>query len=102
MICHVKNILGRVPMMPCFVEGNTRSTIPYRFRTQRGRAGWAADYELNLWMWRYGRGQERKVSILDAIEARARTVREARTRASETAKRRRLAATDGAPADAAP
>ena len=53
-------------------------------------------------MWRYGRGQERKVSILDAMEARARTVREARTRAGETAKRRQLAATDGAPADAAP
>ena len=45
---------------------------------------------------------ERKVSILDAMEARARTVREARTRAGETAKRRRPAATDGAPADAAP
>ena len=46
-------------------------------------------------MWRYGRGQERKVSILDAMEAWA------PTRAGETAKRRRLAATDGAPADAA-
>ena len=48
---------------------------------------------------------ERKVSILvqflDAIEARARTVREARARAGETVKRRRLAARDGAPADAA-
>ena len=38
----------------------------------------------------------------DAMEARARTVRVARTRAGETAKRRRLAARDGAPADAAP
>ena len=38
---------------------------------------------LNLWMWRYGRGQERKVSILDAMEARAKTVREARERESE-------------------
>ena len=75
-ICHVKNILGSVPIIPCFVGGNTQPTIPYRFRTQRGRAAWAADtrpdagngsrvYELNLWMWRYGRGQERKVSILD-------------------------------------
>lgn len=102
-ICHVKNILGRVPMMPCFVAGNTQPTIPYHFRSQRGRAGWAADtrpdagngsrlYELNLWMWRYGRGQERKVTVLQAMEARARTVREARTRAGETAKRRRLAA----------
>ena len=53
-------------------------------------------------MWRYGLGQERKVSILDAMEARARTVHVARTRASETAKRRRMAATDGAPAEEAP
>ena len=59
-------------------------------------------YELNLWMWRYCRGQERKVSILDDIEARARTVREARARAGETVKRRRLASREGAPADAAP
>ena len=44
---------------------------------------------------------ERKVSILDAIEARARTVREARARAGETVKRQRLAARDGASADAA-
>ena len=111
-ICHVKNILGRVPMMPCFVEGNTQPTIPYRFRTQRGRAGWAADtspdagngsrlYELNLWMWRYGRGQERKVTVLQAMEAQARTVREARARAGETVKRRRVAAGDGAAARAA-
>ena len=51
-----------------------------------------------MWMWRYCRGQERKVSILDAMEALARTVREAQARAGETVKRRRLAATDGAPA----
>ena len=44
---------------------------------------------------------ERKVSILDAMEALARTVREARARAGETVKRRRLAARDGAPADEA-
>ena len=79
-------------MIPCFVGGNTQPNIHYRFRTQRGRAGRAADtrpdagngsrvYELILWMWRYGRGKERTVSILDAMEARARTVREARARA---------------------
>ena len=58
-------------------------------------------YELNLWMWRYGRGQERKVTVLQAMEARARTVREARVRAGETAKRRRLAAREATIADAA-
>ena len=53
-------------------------------------------------MWRYGRGQERKVSIMAAMEARAKTVREAWARAGEMVKRWRLAARDGAPADAAP
>ena len=41
-------------------------------------------------MWRYGRVQERRVSILDAMEARARTVREALARAGESVKRQRL------------
>ena len=30
-ICPVKNVLGRVPLIPCFVEGNTSPTIPHRF-----------------------------------------------------------------------
>ena len=102
-VCHVENILGSVPMMPYFVGDNTQPTIPYRFRIQRGRAGWAADtrpdagngsrlYELNLCMWRYGLGQERKVSILGSMEALVKTVtvREARARAGETVKRQRL------------
>jgi hypothetical protein len=43
-------------------------------------------------MWRYGRGHERKVSIVQGMEARAKRLREARARAGETVKRRRLAA----------
>ena len=103
-ICPVKNVLGRVPMIPCFVAGNTQPTIPHGF-ARGGRAALgagAADtrpdsgngsrlYELNLWMWRYGRGQERKVSVTKAMEARVKRVREARARASATSKRRRTA-----------
>ena len=62
-ICPVKNVLGRVPMIPCFVAGNTQPTIPHGF-ARGGRAALgagAADtrsdsgngsrlYELNLWM----------------------------------------------------
>ena len=48
-------------------------------------------YELNLWMWRYGRGQARKVSVAKAMEARVKRLREARGRAGETVKRRRTA-----------
>ena len=43
---------------------------------------------------------ERTVSTLDAMKALARTVPKALARAGETVKRRRLAATGGAPADA--
>ena len=53
----------------------------------------------------YGRGQERKVSVLHSMEAWAKMIRKARARAGETVKRRRLAARAvdaGAAADAAP
>ena len=48
-------------------------------------------YEVDLWMWRYGRGYERKVPVLEAMEERAKRVREALPTAGETRKRRRLA-----------
>jgi hypothetical protein len=100
-ICPVKNILGRVPMIPCFVGGNSHPTIPHSFHRHQ-LAGGAADtrhdsgngsrlYEVNLWMWRYGRGHERKVSVLKAMEERAKRIREARVSGGETRKRRRLA-----------
>lgn len=97
-ICHCKNILGRVPLMPCFVAGNSQNTIPHRFSRQvrRGLADSRHNsgngsrlYEVNLWMWRYGRGQARMDTVLQAMEVRAKRLREARVRAGETAKRRR-------------
>ena len=51
-------------------------------------------YEVNLWLWRYGRGQPRTMSIEEAEAARQPEdrVSEARVRAEETKKRRREAA----------
>jgi hypothetical protein len=101
-LCHAKNVLGRVPMIPSFVAGNAHPTIPHSFRgrrlgggmadTQPNRGNGSRLYEVNLWMWRYGRGQERKVSVRKCMEARVKRLREARGRAAETRKRRRLAA----------
>jgi len=85
--------------------------IPHRF-ARGGRAvlgAGAADtrpdsgngsrlYELHLWMWRYGRGQVRKVSVVQSMEARAKRLREARARAGETVKRRRREAASRAAA----
>jgi len=101
-LCHAKNVLGRVPMIPSFAAGNAHPTIPHSFRgrqlaggmadTQPNRGNGSRLYEVNLWMWRYGRGQERKVSVRKCMEARAKNMREARGRAAQTRKRRRLAA----------
>jgi hypothetical protein len=99
-LCHAKNVLGRVPMIPSFAAGNAHPTIPHSFRGRQLAGGMAdtqpnrgnGSREVNLWMWRYGRGQERKVSVRKCMEARAKNMREARGRAAQTRKRRRLAA----------
>ena len=31
-ICQVTNVLGRAPLIPCFIGGNSHPTIPYRFK----------------------------------------------------------------------
>ena len=39
-LCHAKNVLGRVPMIPSFVAGNAHPTIPHSFRGGSSRAEW--------------------------------------------------------------
>jgi hypothetical protein len=68
-------VLGCVPLMPFYISGDTHPTLPHCFGN---RAGATADssvgrgncsrlYELNLWMWRYGRRQPSKV-IVDSVK----------------------------------
>ena len=79
-ICPVANVLGRAPLIPCFIDGNTHPTIPYKFKnsrilgtssadTQPDRGNGSRLYEVNLWLWRYGRGQPRTMSIAEAEAA---------------------------------
>ena len=102
-ICPVANVLGRAPLIPCFIGGNSHPTIPHSFKddrrlgsasadTQRDRGNGSRLYEVNIWMWRYGRGRPRMVSIADAESIRAERLSESRTRAAETRKRRSEAA----------
>ncbi len=76
-ICPVANVLGRAPIIPCFIGGNRHPTIPFRFKddrrighgsanTQRDRDNGSRLYKVNIWMWRYGRGRPRMVSIAEA------------------------------------
>ncbi len=98
-ICPVANVLGRAPVIPCFICGNNHPTIPYCFKddrrighasanTQRDRGNDSRLYEVNIWMWRYGWGRSRMVSIAETERIRAERLNDSRTRAAETRKRR--------------
>jgi hypothetical protein len=75
-VAHARNMAGRIPLMPCFLVGNTTPTIPHKYRKDRnscfpaGCADTAADdsladgrrcsnvYEVNPWLWQqFGRGK---------------------------------------------
>jgi len=96
-LCRAENVLGRVPLMPCYVGGNITPTLPHKFGdrqgavadTSKGRGNGSRLYELNVWMWRYGRGQPRKVTVAEAEQRRKERLTEQRLRAAETLKRRR-------------
>jgi hypothetical protein len=101
-VCPVENVLSGVPLMPCYLKENLLNTIPHSLR-HAVPAGAAADsrpdsgtgsrlFEVNIWMWRYGRAFPRKISVEDAEEMRLKRLQESRWKGSETLKRRRLAA----------
>ena len=80
-ICPVANVLGRTPLIPCFIGGNSHPTIPYRFKddqrighasadTQRDQGNGSRLYVVNIWMWRYCLGRSRMVSIAEADKER--------------------------------
>ena len=104
-ICPVANVLGRAPLIPCFIGGNSHPTIPHRFKddrrlgsasadTQRDRGNGSRLYEVNIWMWRYDRGRPRMVSIADAermsVSARAGPGRQRRVSVAGRPQRRGL------------
>ena len=84
-LCLARNVLGCVPMLPSFVASNKHPTLPHSIGsrqgavadTRPGAGNGSRLYELSPWMWRYGRGQPRKISVAEA-EAR----RQERTLAS--------------------
>ena len=95
-ICPVANVLGRAPLIPCFIS--RYPTIPHRFKddrrlgdasadTQRDRGNGSSLYEVNIWMWRYDRGRSRMVYITEAERIRSKCLSESRLRAAGTRKR---------------
>ena len=101
-VCPVENVLGRVPLIPCYLNGNTINTIPHKYRSRIPREA-AADsrpdsgtgsrlYEINIWMWLYGRTFPRAISVEQAVDLRKKRLQESRVRGAETLRRRHEAA----------
>ena len=100
-VCPVENVLGRVPLIPCYLNGNTHNTIPHKYRgaipaeaaaDSRPDSGTGSRlFEVNIWMWRYGRTFPREISVADTIELRKKRLAESRIRAAATMQRRRVA-----------
>ena len=64
-VCPVENVLGCVPLIQCYLNGNTRNTIPYKYRgaipaeaaADSRQVSWTGSrlFEITIWMWRYGK-----------------------------------------------
>ncbi len=92
----VEDLLGRVPFIPCFLAGKATSTIPHTYSNRQltacecGRAYGAGPasrkgshvYEINTWLWAFGRPQPR-IGCLSV----AKTQRILKVSRSEAAKR---------------
>ena len=95
-ICPVSNVLGRVPLMPCFIAGNKHPTLPHSLGsrqgavadTRPGAGNGSRLFEMSPWMWRYGRGQPRKVSVAEAEARRQERTSASRQQGAVTLKRR--------------
>jgi hypothetical protein len=66
-----EDLLSRVPLIPCYLDGNATSTIPHKYNSRQkdsfecGCADGAGPtsrrgshvYEINTWLWNFGRPQ---------------------------------------------
>ena len=103
----IEDLLGRVPLFPCFLDGNTTSTIPHKYAPRQKQAfeyGCADGsgqgsrrgshvYEINTWLWNFGRPQPRigGFSVAKTERIRRQSRSEASRRAAETKQARKRA-----------
>ncbi len=106
-VAPVANMVGRVPLFPLFLAGNSTPTIPHRFSKHKGSGfpmgsadSAAADgrrgsntYEVNTWLWLFGRGKPRLGGLTveeTALKKSAKREEQAK-RSVETRRRRKEA-----------
>ena len=71
------HVLCRVPLIPCYMGGSEHPTVPHRFARSSKVPNGRADrhdgtgdgsrlYEVNMWMWKFGRGMPRSRTVAEA------------------------------------
>ncbi len=104
-----EDLLGRVPLFPCFLNGNATSTIPNKYAprqkqafefecadgaSQGSRRG-SHVYEINAWLWTFGRPQPPvgglSVAKTDRIRRKSKSEAAQRAWKTKTARKRRAA-----------
>jgi hypothetical protein len=106
-VAPVANMLGRVPLIPLFLAGNSTPTIPHKFSKHKrsafpmgsadtasadGRRG-SNVYEVNHWLWMFGRGKPRLggLSVAETAVRKSARHEDQVKRAVETRRRRKAA-----------
>ena len=102
-VAPAENMVGRVPLMPLFLAGNSTPTIPHLYSKRKdtgfpmccadaaavdGRRG-SNVYEVNQWLWQFGRGKPRLGGLsVERTQERMQAARDERNlRAAETRRR---------------
>ena len=81
-VANAENMVGRIPLMPCFLDGNSTPTIPHKYSKNKnscfpaGCADSAAEdgrrgsnvYDVNPWLWQFGRGKPRLGTIKETLD----------------------------------
>ena len=104
-VAPVDHVVGRVPLIPLFLAGNSTPTVPHKFSKHKssgfsmGSADSAAAdgrrgcnvYEVNTWLWNFGRGKPRLGGLtVEETAMRKKSVKEGQAkRSAETRRRRR-------------
>jgi len=98
---YLEHILCRAPLMPCFLDGSSTNTIPISKRgessafphgrtdTRAGAGDGSKVFEVNIPLWRFGRGKARTTSVDEAERLRAEQIATSRRQAAATKRQRR-------------
>ena len=101
----LKNIIGRLSLMPCFLDGSDHPTVPStctvslniggrksgRCDTQPNLGNGSLLFEVNPWLWKSGRGMPRTMSVEEAEKRRAAQRNQSRQAGADTRKKRQAA-----------